>query len=503
GGGSGQPAGGGGAAGRSPAADQDWDESQRIADLAIARGLLEPSQLRFLQKLHSDLSNAGSHKSLFQVLEAANLIEPPALTALREEVRASKPQRLGDYELLAHLGQGATGQVYRAKHVAKGFEAALRVLSPALVGDAAFLDRFLAGGRAAAKLDHPHLVRTLEVGDVQGTYFLVSEIVEGESLEQSVVDHGPLADLEALQVAEHLLLALSYIHQVGVQHLNIRPENVLLDRARKITRLADTGHAKPPVRRDQMRGADPAADRPTYVAPEQLFTSLPGDARSDLYSVGACIYFALTGKPPLTSLELARLSLDRGVSFDPRREQPEVSSAAAQFVEWLMAWSPDKRPADAQEALKKLILLLAQMKTQLKKSSRVDVTNSGERSGRGQAARAGMEGVGGTASGPPGSAQSGPSGGPGGWSGAGAGAGDATASGGGSGFEPRRKSRRLASGFSAGLRNRTTVLAENDPHGSGRHAPVILPKYVFYAFAIILGLVLGLLVGYILVLLRH
>lgn len=428
--------------------EEDWDEAQRIADLAMERQILESSQLRFLQKLHSDLVIAGSHKSLYQVLEASKIIPPETLAALREEVRQSKPQKLADYELLAQLGHGATGQMYRVRHAGKGFEAALRVISPALVSDPKFVEAFLAGGKTASRLNHPHLVQTLEVGNDRGTYYVVSEIIEGESLEQSVADHGPLPALEALQVAEHILLALTYIHKEGVRHLNIRPENILLDSAAKITRLADTGHAKPQMRRDKspLESAE-AANRPTYAAPEQIFGSSPGDARTDLYSLGACLYFALTGKPPVTSMELAKLSLERGMIFDPAREKPELSPATVEFVRWLTQWSPDARPADAQEALKKLVLLLAQLKTQLKKSNRVDVTAADR----------------GPREAPPTNRSS----------------------------ERRRKSRRLPESVSA--RNRTTVMAEpaNPAAGAEPETHVVLPKYVLFAAAVAIGIFLG------------
>jgi eukaryotic-like serine/threonine-protein kinase len=208
--------------------------------------------------------------------------------------------RLGPYEVLAPLGAGGMGEVYRARDTRLDREVAVKVLPPALVSDAKRRERFLQEARAVAALNHPHICTLHDIGHHDGIDFLVMEHVEGETLRQRL-DRGPVAVHEAVEIAIQLAGALAAAHGHRIVHRDIKPENVML-RPEGNVKVLDFGLAKlTEVSPDQVTAlrTEPGVviGTPRYMSPEQT-RGLPVDARSDVWSLGIVVYEMLAGRAP-------------------------------------------------------------------------------------------------------------------------------------------------------------------------------------------------------------
>jgi serine/threonine-protein kinase len=211
------------------------------------------------------------------------------------------PGRLGHYELLERLGSGGMGVVYKARDQRYGNFVALKVIHRHLQSDRSYIERFQREAHIASMLTSPYVVRTLEFGQDQGQYFLVSEFVEGRVL-SDVIKEGPLPDAHATRLVNELGLALDIAHQRGIVHRDIKPGNIFVS-ADGTTRLMDFGLSH----LTYVSGVTQAgmySGSAAYSAPEQF--DEPGDARSDIYSVGIVLFEILTGHTPFAGSSLVQ-----------------------------------------------------------------------------------------------------------------------------------------------------------------------------------------------------
>jgi len=209
-------------------------------------------------------------------------------------------EALGRYRLVERLGAGGMAQVYRACDPA-GAEVAVKVLYPHLTTDQGFTDRFRREAEAAASLNHPHIIHVLDHGATGELHYLVMELVGGPTLQSFFRNRDrPLTPDEAGSLIGPLADALHYAHEQGVVHRDVKPSNVLLRGGRLenpvltdfgIARIVDTTVAT---------AAGVVLGTPAYMAPEQG-EGQPGDARSDVYALGAMLYELMTGRPPFTA----------------------------------------------------------------------------------------------------------------------------------------------------------------------------------------------------------
>ncbi|MFP6765615.1 MAG: protein kinase, partial [Planctomycetaceae bacterium] len=216
---------------------------------------------------------------------------------------------LGNYEILEKLGQGGMGQVYRAKHRRMGRIVCLKVLRTSGRRSPEMVERFRREIKAVSSLDHPNFVIAHDADEAAGIQFLVMEYVEGHDLSKLVLDGGPLARQDALEIIRQTADALDHAHDQGVIHRDIKPQNLMLtpdeygDSAGHL-KVLDLGIA----RLDSVSGSEDGTTRATmtttgaivgtvdYMSPEQALNSRRADARSDIYSLGCTLYFLLTGK---------------------------------------------------------------------------------------------------------------------------------------------------------------------------------------------------------------
>ena len=232
----------------------------------------------------------------------ADLLHPP--DPLLGQVLDSK------YELVARLGEGGMGAVYRARRAHIGDEVAVKVLHQAYVADADAVERFRREARAAAMLRHPNVVTIHDFGEARGSVapaYLVMELVEGASLRALLREEGKLPPARAVALMQDVCAGVGAAHRRGIVHRDLKPDNIIVlppdgEGERETAKVVDFGIAK---LRDlaaapTLTQAGTLMGTPYYMSPEQC-RGEPLDARSDVYSLGAVLYEMLAGAPPFTA----------------------------------------------------------------------------------------------------------------------------------------------------------------------------------------------------------
>ncbi len=305
--------------------------------------------------------------------------EDPLVVLLRSLPREMRPAArregvpacLADhprYEVLGEVGRGGMGYVYRARHrLLDRVVAVKQIRNPA---SRAATERFLREARAAARLDHPNVVRVHEAEEHAGQLLLVMEHVEGADLARLVRERGPLPVAEACGYIRQAAMGLQHAHEAGLVHRDMKPSNLIVA-ARGVVKVVDFGLASL-VGEDTQDAAAPGDDTPAtgsltairgrgmgtpdYVAPEQAADASAADIRADIYSLGCTLYHLLAGRPPFDEGDAGRRVLGH-LLFKPtpvREVRPGVPAALARVIERMTAKDPAARfqtPAEAAEAL--------------------------------------------------------------------------------------------------------------------------------------------------------
>lgn len=213
--------------------------------------------------------------------------------------------RLGPYEILGLVGAGGMGEVYRARHARLGWEVAIKVLPPALANHPERLRRFEQEARATGALNHPNILVVHDFDSQEGVFYLVSELLEGETLREKLAGPG-LAPRRALGYAVQIARGLAAAHAKGITHRDLKPENIFVTRDGTV-KILDFGLAKlaspqlTPSEIDNAPTAPPQTEPGVvmgtagYMSPEQV-RGQPADHRADLFSLGAVLYEMLSGR---------------------------------------------------------------------------------------------------------------------------------------------------------------------------------------------------------------
>ncbi len=214
-----------------------------------------------------------------------------------ESARTPIIQDFGKYELLAEIGRGGMGVVYKARHKELGRIVALKMILSSHLASPEHVERFYAEARAVAKLDSPHIVGIHDVGQIRGQHYLEMDYVAGPSLAQIVV-RGPLDPQAAARFVYPVARAVAHLHAQGIVHRDLKPSNVLVDPEGR-PRVTDFGLAKVLQSDGNMTRSGAIVGTPCYMPPEQAAGKggTVGPA-SDVYSLGAILFELLTGRPP-------------------------------------------------------------------------------------------------------------------------------------------------------------------------------------------------------------
>jgi len=226
----------------------------------------------------------------------------------------------GHYALERELGRGGMAVVYLARDVRLDRPVAIKLLPPDLAARDTLRDRFLREARTAARLSHPHIVPIHAVDEVRGYVFFVMSYVDGETLAERVASRGPLPPREASRVLREVAGALAAAHAQSVVHRDVKPGNILLERATGRAMVTDFG-----IARVADGGETPVGEllgTPEYMSPEQAAGEAV-DARSDVYSLGVVAYYMVSGQLPFTAP-----TIEAVLAKQLAQEPPPVASVA-------------------------------------------------------------------------------------------------------------------------------------------------------------------------------
>ncbi len=276
--------------------------------------------------------------------------------------------RLGPYQIVSALGAGGMGEVYRARDTRLGREVAVKILRGEYGGDASRLARFEREARAAGALNHPNVLALYDLGTHEGTPYLVTELLEGESL-RARLGHGPFPQRKAVEVAVQIARGLAAAHDQGVVHRDLKPENVFLTKDGRV-KILDFGLAKL-TQREAALGEE--SEQLTvslhsevgvvlgtvgYMAPEQV-RGLPAQSAADLFALGAILYEMLCGDRAFRGESSAEV-----MSAILREDPPELRSRRTDLspaLERIVQGCLEKNPSERFQSARDLALALEAM----------------------------------------------------------------------------------------------------------------------------------------------
>jgi eukaryotic-like serine/threonine-protein kinase len=308
-------------------------------------------------------SFATEHPELLQVADelAASsgavdgFLETPAMVLAARDLAEDEPSLpegtpVGPYRIVSLLARGGMGDVYRAADPRLGRDVALKTLTSPERGDGHAVERFLQEARITASLDHPNIVKVFDVGMSNGRPYLVSELLDGETL-RAPIGRGAVAPADALSIATALTSGLVAAHARGLVHRDLKPENIFLTRS-GTAKILDFGIAKlaqdPALPRGLATLTGVVLGTAGYLAPEQVRGD-PVDARTDLFALGSILFELMTGQRAFVRDHTID-TLHAIVHDDPPDLLPRGTAMTA-IVRRLLAKAPDARFQSAADLL--------------------------------------------------------------------------------------------------------------------------------------------------------
>ncbi len=346
-------------------------DSRRDERLAVALDELlrehangTPVDLDAVARRHPDL--ADELKQLIAVGQFVNgLARPPACAATVSQTdehgpaaTAALPRSFGAYELVAEIGRGAMGVVYKAWDRGLKRFVALKMILRGPHASATDLGRFRAEAEAAAGLNHPNIVPVYQVGEYDGQAFFSMQHVAGRTLAARMAA-GPLPPRQAAAYLAAIARAVAHAHEGGILHRDLKPSNILLD-ADDRPLVTDFGLAKRVEGGASLTGTGALVGTPSYMAPEQT-EGKPASAASDVYALGAILYEMLTGRPPFLAASVVEtlLLVRTEEPVRPRLLNPQIDPDLELICRKCLEKRPEHRYATAAGLARDLEAFLA------------------------------------------------------------------------------------------------------------------------------------------------
>ncbi|RME78799.1 MAG: serine/threonine protein kinase, partial [Planctomycetota bacterium] len=355
---------------------KDKQEERLLAKLAYKKGMITREILEAaLQKLDS-----------FEGSILDYLVQARYITSIQKENLLKEREKLGkigDYKILSLIGEGGMGKVFMALHQPTQNICAIKVLHNKLGKTPDFVKRFQREGRTGLLLEHPNIVKCLEMGKHNQSYFMAMEWVDGISLKERIEEQGPLSEEEALTILSKICHALAQAEDLGIVHRDIKAENILLTQKGE-PKLADFGL----VRHEgntTLTQTGTFMGTPSYISPEQAMGDKDIDIRSDIYSLGITLFYMLTGELPYQSdnpLSLCHKQIHEPMP-DPRERNYRISEATTKLLWKMTEKDREKRfqsPREIIEAVKEILqkgdssLLQAQQPPLMRTSFQEDIS---------------------------------------------------------------------------------------------------------------------------------
>ena len=244
------------------------------------------------------------------------------------------------YEILGKIGTGGMADVYKAKDHKLNRFVAVKVLKPEFREDTTFIRKFKSEAQAAAVLTHPNIVNVFDVGDDNGVYYIVMELIEGITLKEYISKKGKLSVKEATSIAIQVSMGLEAAHSHGIVHRDVKPQNIIISREGKV-KVTDFGIAKAATSNTITSNAMGSVH---YISPEQARGGY-SDEKSDIYSLGVTLYEMLSGKVPFEGESTVTVALahiqDEAVPL--QQLDPNIPLSLSKIVQKCMQKKPDMR----------------------------------------------------------------------------------------------------------------------------------------------------------------
>jgi serine/threonine protein kinase len=280
-----------------------------------------------------------------------------------DEVVNQRFERLhiGNYDLLDKLGSGGTGTVYKARHRRMKRVVALKVLARNLCKDKSFVQRFQREVETIAQLSHPNIVMAHDADEAKIGHFLVMEFVNGEDLASVVQKQGPMSVADAVSAILQAARGLAYVHEQGMIHRDMKPANLLRDGTGRV-KVTDLGLARfssgagGAANINALTQAGGVLGSVDYMPPEQALDSTTIDHRADIYSLGATLFYLLSGRPPYPGQTMMETLLKHRDAPIPSLTalRPDVPPALDDILRRMLAKTVDQRYQSMADAVRDL-----------------------------------------------------------------------------------------------------------------------------------------------------
>lgn len=263
------------------------------------------------------------------------------------------------YKVVAKIGSGGMAEVYKAIDSVLDRPVAVKVLHRHFAEDEDFVSRFKREAQAAAALNHPNIVSIYDWGSQNGTYFIVMELLEGQSLKEYLTSKGKLSPMEAMEISRKVLSALNFAHKHDIVHRDIKPHNIILTRDGEV-KVTDFGIARAGA--STMTQTGTILGTAHYLSPEQARGQDVG-LTSDIYAMGVVLYEMVTGKIPFDGENPVAIALKHvhEAPTPPRELNPEISEGLQTIIAKAMAKNPESRYQNATEMRSDIMRLMEGM----------------------------------------------------------------------------------------------------------------------------------------------
>jgi eukaryotic-like serine/threonine-protein kinase len=331
---------------------RDDENDLPIARLALEKKLITRKQVESCRALVKKSEQIGLASSLEEVLVKQGILSDAQVQELREIcLLGEKGEVFGAYRLCRLIGQGGMGKVYEAVHEIMGRSVALKVVCEQIANNTA---RFYQEIRALAKLNHPNIVIIYDAGQINGKIFFTMELLPGPSLKTIVDAQNHCTEKDALKIILATARALEHAHAKSIIHRDVKPENIIFD-PHGIPKLTDFGlvmHCD----MDHMTLTQEGflVGSFYYSSPEQASGDRDLDGRSDIYSLGATLYYALTGRTLYSGKSPHEVIAQhwKGRYVSPRHYCPHLSHRTVRLLKKMLAVKREKRFKSMAEVIR-------------------------------------------------------------------------------------------------------------------------------------------------------
>ncbi len=327
-----------------------------IGDLAVQLGLITKEDLDLALKKQLQLKGLCIYRPIGTILVELNKLTQDELKELinRQSQMWEGNRVLGKYRLLAKIGEGGMGAVWKAVHLELGNSVAIKLLPRAVIQDEDMVTRFEREARIMATVNHTNIVNAFDAGETEGQPYFVMPFINGATLGEVTRSCGVIGIRTALSIGLQIVRGLHYAHQRGIIHRDLKPDNIAITNDGTV-KILDLGLTKlmesTTVNKEFATGSRMILGTPYHMSPEQILCDPNVDGRTDLYSLGSTLFQMVCGRVPFqadTVIQVLRLKLDKPPP-DPRDYCPSITTGARRLILRLMARDRDQRPPTAQK----------------------------------------------------------------------------------------------------------------------------------------------------------